>query len=237
MPPIPPASCAWALAMVSASTAAAPKIVFMSAPSSLPVAPLRLDVPQTKRRGTDFNVCFDGNTKNPAIFGSKRVRNSARAPFGGAKTNFRRPSRLSGLHSLGLTAGRHGSGERRIRLRVGGEWPGELSTGRISPIGPSPISTSPLAAAKSIISRKLVATLLFLAFVGPLIVSLRAGGTARQKVRCSDNHANLEVTMRGSLLLAIPLVPLALATSALAQNMAPSQGQPISSSGKEFIGF
>jgi putative membrane protein len=40
--------------------------------------------------------------------------------------------------------------------------------------------------------------------------------------------------MRASLLLAAPLI---LATSAFAQNAPPSQGQPISSSGKEFLGF
>lgn len=40
--------------------------------------------------------------------------------------------------------------------------------------------------------------------------------------------------MRAFLLLAAPLV---LATSAFAQNASPSQGQPISSGGKEFIGF
>jgi putative membrane protein len=40
--------------------------------------------------------------------------------------------------------------------------------------------------------------------------------------------------MRASLLLAAPLV---LVTSAFAQNTSPSQGQPISSSGKEFLDF
>jgi predicted outer membrane protein len=58
---------------------------------------------------------------------------------------------------------------------------------------------------------------------------------ARREVRCSDNQPhNFETIMRASLLLAAPLI---LTTSAFAQDAPPSQGQPISSGGKDFLGF